>query len=88
MPTAKIGRRGQLTLPKPVRRALRLDEGDRVAFVEKGGEVVLHPLRTTLRDHRGSVPVDGPQDFEAIRERVAHEVAREAASPETECDAD
>lgn len=84
MPTAKVGRRGQLTLPKPVRQALGLEEGDRVAFVDQGGEVVLRPLRVTLRDLRGSVPVDGPQDFDAIRERVAYELAREAAMAGTE----
>ena len=84
MPTAKVGRRGQLTLPKPVRQALGLGEGDRVAFVDQGGEVVLRPLRVTLRDLRGSVPVDGPQDFDAIRERVAYELAREAAMAVTD----
>lgn len=89
MPTAKIGRRGQLTLPKPVRQALGLREGDRVAFVDQGGEVVLHPLRATLRDLRGSVPAPGgPQDFAAIREHVGRALAREAAMAGTEAASD
>lgn len=33
MITAKIGRRGQFTLPRLIRRALSLREGDRVLLV-------------------------------------------------------
>ena len=84
MPTAKIGRRGQLTLPKPVRQALGLREGDRVAFFERSGAVVLQPLRATLRDLRGSVPVEGPQDFDALRARPPREAARAAGETDTE----
>lgn len=67
MPQAKVGRRGQLTLPKEIRAALKLNEGDYVAFVEKDGEFILRPMRGTLRDLRGSVPVSTPQDFRALR---------------------
>jgi AbrB family looped-hinge helix DNA binding protein len=70
MPSTRVGRRGQLTIPKAVRQSLGLSEGDHVAFVEHGGDVVLRPVRQSLRDLRGSVPVDGPQDFDAIREDV------------------
>ncbi|MDZ7800098.1 MAG: AbrB/MazE/SpoVT family DNA-binding domain-containing protein [Trueperaceae bacterium] len=70
MTTAKLGRRGQLTLPREVRERLRLEEGQRIAFVIKGDEVVLQPLTTTLRDLRGSVQVAEPQDFDVVRETV------------------
>ena len=59
-----------MTLPKSVRQSMRIGEGDRVAFVERGGEIVLRPIRQSLRDLRGSVAVDGPQDFIAIRASV------------------
>jgi hypothetical protein len=56
-------------------------EGDHVAFVERGGEMVLRPVRQSLRDLRGSVAVDGPQDFEAVRAAVQSDrAARLAAS--------
>jgi hypothetical protein len=65
---------------------MRVEEGDRVAFVERGGEIVLRPIRQSLRDLRGSVPVDGPQDFEAIRASVqaarAERLARATSSEE------
>ena len=70
MPSTRVGRRGQLTIPKAIRQSLGLAEGDHVAFVEHGGDVVLRPVRQSLRDLRGSVPADGPQNFGAIRDAV------------------
>jgi len=74
-----IGRRGQTTIPRAIRRSLNLKEGDRVAFIQLGDQVVLQPLTKTLLDLRGSVPVTGPQDFDAIRRQVIQEHAREVA---------
>lgn len=70
MIVSKVGRRGQLTLPQSIRRWLGLKEGDRVAFIRRGDEIVLQPLTQTLLDLRGSVPVSGPQDFPAIRQQL------------------
>jgi AbrB family looped-hinge helix DNA binding protein len=39
--TAKITSKGQVTLPLAIRKALGLQEGDRVAFVEKNGRFEL-----------------------------------------------
>jgi AbrB family looped-hinge helix DNA binding protein len=77
--TSKIGRRGQMTLPNAVRNWLNLKEGDRVAFVRRGDEVIVQPMTRTLLDMRGSVPVSEPQDFEAIHEEVTKRHAREMA---------
>ncbi len=77
---SRIGRRGQMTLPGTVRKWLNLKEGDRVAFVRRGDEVILQPMTLTIFDLRGSVPVSGPQDFEAIREEVMKEMARQIAT--------
>lgn len=78
MIVSKVGRRGQMTVPRPIRRLLNLQEGDRVAFVRRGNEVVLQPLTSTLLDLRGSVPVSAPQDFAAIRRQVIEERAESA----------
>ncbi len=77
-----VGRRGQMTVPREIRRLLNLREGDRVAFVRRGEEVVLQPLTNTLFDLRGSVPVTGPQDFAAVRDQVIREHARKVAQGE------
>ena len=68
--TAKVGRRGQITLPKEVRERLSLEEGQRLAFVSTEEGVTLLPMTETLRDMRGVVTVDGPQDFDAVRREV------------------
>lgn len=39
--TAKLSSKGQLTVPKAVRDALGLDEGDRVVFKVEGNRAVL-----------------------------------------------
>jgi AbrB family looped-hinge helix DNA binding protein len=80
MVIATIGRRGQMTVPREIRRALSLKQGDRVAFIQRGDQVVLQPLTDTLLDLRGSIPVTEPQDFAAIRERVIQEQARKVAA--------
>lgn len=82
MMVSKVGRRGQITLPKEIRRWLQLREGDHVVFRRKDEMVIVEPLTRTLFDLRGSVPVTEPQDFAAIRQQVltvhAHEVATDA----------
>ncbi len=70
MITSIVGRRGQVTVPRTIRHSLNLREGDRVAFIRRGSEIVLQPLTNTLLDLRGSVSVAEPQDFAAIRRQV------------------
>ena len=91
MITAKVGRRGQLTLPKDIREELGIDEGQRVAFVKRGRSISLLPLNESLSDHYGSIDVEGAQDFDALRaearrrkvqERVQADVSSEAVEPD------
>ena len=70
MLTVKIGRRGQITVPRTIRRQLGLKEGDSLAIIPSENQVILRPLTQTLLDLRGSIPVETPQDFEEIRKRV------------------
>ena len=41
MELAKITSKGQITIPISIRRALKLKDGDKVAFVEQNGQFVL-----------------------------------------------
>ena len=70
MNTVKVGRRGQITLPRSIRRQVGIDEGDRVVILTEGSQIIIQPLTKTLLDLRGSVPVSGEQDFPAIRKQV------------------
>ena len=38
---AKLSRRGLMVLPKEVREALKLEEGDQVVFIQEDGKIVL-----------------------------------------------
>jgi AbrB family looped-hinge helix DNA binding protein len=80
MNISKVGRRGQIAIPRLIRQELNLQEGDRLAFVRRGDEVILQPLKTTLSDFRGSVPVTEPQDFDAIRQQVLDRRAYRSAT--------
>jgi antitoxin PrlF len=70
MLSTKVGRRGQITLPKEVRRQIHVEEGDQIAFILDGEQVLIKPITQTLLDLRGSIPVSGEQDFDAIRKKV------------------
>lgn len=55
MELAKITSKGQITLPISIRRALKLKDGDKVAFIEKNGQYVLvNPLLLAIREAQDS----------------------------------
>jgi len=41
MQTAKLTSKGQVTVPHSIRKKLKLNEGDRIAFVEREGKIEL-----------------------------------------------
>jgi AbrB family looped-hinge helix DNA binding protein len=82
MITVKLGRRGQFTLPSEIRRKIGLQEGDHIAIVTQGDQVILRPITHTLLNLRGSVPVSAPQDFAAIRHQVIAKHTQEIAQDE------
>jgi AbrB family looped-hinge helix DNA binding protein len=67
METARVRHRGQITLPRAIRKRLDLEKGDHIVFLERGDEILLLPLTKTLLDLRGSVPVSGVQDLSEVR---------------------
>jgi AbrB family looped-hinge helix DNA binding protein len=70
MLATRVGRRGQIVLPKEVRMKIRVTEGDQIAFIIDGEQVVIKPITHTLLDMRGRVRVSGKQDFDSIRNQV------------------
>ena len=78
METVRVRHRGQITLPRTIRNRLDLKEGDQIAFLERGDEIVLLPLTKSLLDLRGSVSVSGPQDFDEVRRQTIETHVREA----------
>ena len=46
MKRAVVRRRGQITLPREIREALHVEEGDDVAFVVEAGQVTMRGLKS------------------------------------------
>lgn len=70
MLATRVGRRGQIVLPKEVRTKIKVAEGDQIAFVIDGEQVVIKPITHTLLELRGRVKASGKQDFDSIRKTV------------------
>jgi AbrB family looped-hinge helix DNA binding protein len=70
MKLVRMSTKGRVTIPRELREELGLKPGDRVVFTKTENGILLQLLRGTLLDHRGSLEVDGEQDFERIRREV------------------
>jgi AbrB family looped-hinge helix DNA binding protein len=78
----RVGRRGQITIPRKIRHRLGINEGDTIALIPEEGQAILRPITKTLFELRGSVPVSGVQDFDAIRRQVLAGRARKHGADE------
>lgn len=77
-----VTRKGQVTIPSEIRRALGLKPRDKVAFSLEDREARLRPATTSLLAGFGAVkPRQRPEDFRKVRreteEWVAGEVLKE-----------
>lgn len=84
MEVSRISSKGQVTIPKPIREMLKLNEGDRVAFLEEDGKVVitkasliaLRELQENISqaaDEKGITEEDLLNDLERVREEMWNE---------------
>jgi antitoxin PrlF len=75
-----ITRKGQITIPKVIREHLKAKEGEKVAFILRGDEVVLKVLHGTILDLKGTVKASQrPEDFARIRDSVKKAVSSRVA---------
>ena len=82
MLATRVGRRGQIILPKEVRQKIRVAEGDQIAFVIDGEQIIIKPINFTLLDLRGSVRGLVKQNFNSIRNQVKTKRAQKEGSRE------
>jgi len=78
MKKAKITFKGQVTIPKEIRNALTIKEGDSVIFIVEGDHAVLKLVKKkSLLDFYGALSATRPYPgLEAIREEVHHKRAK------------
>ncbi|MDE0451868.1 MAG: AbrB/MazE/SpoVT family DNA-binding domain-containing protein [Gammaproteobacteria bacterium] len=84
MEIAKITSKGQVTIPKAIRRKMAVGAGDRLAF-EVDSDGALHafpirnaetPLRGLLSEHATGEPIDSERIDEGIRRRTVERFSR------------
>ncbi len=83
MPISVLTSKGQMTIPKEVRKALNLRPSEKVIIVVEGNQAILQPLRGNLLDIGGSVKItdrEKPIDFKKVREDVKKRVAKRVAT--------
>lgn len=79
MPTATVTSKGQITLPKAVRDALRVNTGDQVDFViNERGDVVVRPVNLQITELRGLLerPRRRAVTVEAMNSAIARQHSR------------
>jgi antitoxin PrlF len=83
MPISVLTSKGQMTIPKEVRKALNLRPSEKVIIVVEGNRAILQPLKGNLLDIGGSVKTmdrEKPIEFKKVREEVKKRVAKKIAT--------
>lgn len=83
MPISVLTSKGQMTIPKEVRKALNLRPSGKVIIVVEGNRAILQPLKGNLLDIGGSVKIterEKPIQFKKVREEVKKRVAKKIAT--------
>ncbi|OGP99633.1 MAG: hypothetical protein A2026_13080 [Deltaproteobacteria bacterium RBG_19FT_COMBO_46_12] len=81
MPIAVISSKGQMTIPREVRKVLGLKPSEKVVIVVEGDQAIMKPLKGNLLDIGGSITIpkrEKPIDFSKTREEVKKKVAQKA----------
>lgn len=79
MQQAKVTYKGQITIPKAVREALNIEEGDSVMLKIEGDHAILRPLKKkALSEFFGAFPATQPYPgTESLRKRVGSKIGED-----------
>ena len=81
MPVAVLTSKGQMTIPKEIRKALDLKPSEKVIKVVEGDHAVIKPLRGSILDIGGSIGIpdkEKPINFHRVRKEIEKRVAKKA----------
>jgi len=79
MPIALLTSKGQMTIPKEIRKALNLKPAEKVVIVVEGDQAIIKPLKGNILDIGGTIKIgdqEKPIHFRKVREKVKKEVAK------------
>jgi len=80
MPVSILTQKGQTTIPKEIRKFLKLEPNDKILYQVEGQRVILKPLKGNILDLRGSVTAKKqPIDFDKLRADTKKRIARKIA---------
>lgn len=77
---ATMTSKGQMTIPKRVRKEAHLKAHDRLVVTTDGRQILLRPIHGDIRDLKGIFKgaVKGPIDFKKLRKEAEEGMAQEA----------
>ena len=79
MPISILTSKGQMIIPKEVRKALNLRPSEKVIIMVEGNRAILRPIRGNLLEIGGSIKIpdrEKPVEFKKVREEVVKRAAR------------
>lgn len=85
VPIAILTSKGQITVPKEVRKALNLKPSEKVIIVVEGNQAIIKPLKGNILDIGGSIKIsdkEKPVNFHKVREEVKKRIAKKAVTSE------
>jgi antitoxin PrlF len=83
MPISVLTSKGQMTIPKEVRKALNLGPSEKVIIMVEGNQAIIKPLKGNLLDMGGSLRIpekEKPIDFKKVREEVKKRTAKKVVT--------
>lgn len=81
MQVTTVTQKGQVTIPKSIRRDLGIKTGQKIAFTKKKNEVVIEPV-IDFFSLRGSIKSIKPFDIKAWDKAIAKKIASDYAKKE------
>lgn len=75
--TTTLSSKGQMVLPKAVREALGAEPGSKIVLADRQGRIELRAYNGNFLRWYGALRVEGPQDWETVKQESRRSRARE-----------
>ena len=77
MASATVTSKGQITIPRSIRKRFGLEQKDKVIFYPDGDRIVMAPAKRNILDLYGIVKHEGgPIDFKGLRKKMEEDCAQ------------